>query len=50
MFAPLNWRVDRIVEGEVNFRALGRSPVQHILAGWVVAVVIGIAALAASTL
>jgi hypothetical protein len=50
MFAPSIWRFDRMVEGKVTIRDFDRNPLQHILAGWVVALVIGIAAFAASTL
>jgi hypothetical protein len=50
MFAPTKWREGRIAKGETTFRGLCPSPVQHILAGWTVTVMIGIAALAASVL
>ena len=49
MFAPSNWRGDRISNSETTFPGLHQSPLQQILAGWV-AVVIGVAALAASAL
>jgi hypothetical protein len=50
MFAPSKWPEDRIAKGETTFPGLCRSPVQQILAGWAVTVMIGIAALAASLL
>jgi hypothetical protein len=50
MFAPSKWRDDRIAEGETAFPGLCRSPMQHILAGWAVTVIISIVALAASVL
>lgn len=48
MFAPSNWSADRIAQGEIP--GLGRSPAQHILASWAAAVIVGVAALAASVL
>ena len=50
MFAPSKWRDGRISESETNFRGLCRSPMQHILAGWAVTVIISIVALVASVL
>lgn len=50
MFAPSKWQADEIAEVEINFPGLGRSPGQGVLAGWVAALIIGIAALAASVL
>jgi hypothetical protein len=50
MFVPSKWREDRSAKGEMTYPGLYRSPVQQILAGWAVTVIIGIAALAASAL
>jgi hypothetical protein len=50
MFAPSKWRDDRIAVSETTFPGLCRSPMQHILAGWVVTVIVRIAALVASVL
>ncbi len=50
MFAPSKWRDDRIAESETTFPSLCRSPMQHILAGWAVIVIISIVALVASVL
>jgi hypothetical protein len=50
MFAPSKWRDDRIANSETTFPGVHQSPLQHILAAWSVAVVIGLAALAASAL
>ena len=50
MFSPLKWRGDRISNSETTFPGLHQSPLQQILAGSTVAVVIGIAALAVSAL
>jgi hypothetical protein len=50
MFAPSKWRGDRIATSETTFPGLHQCPIQQILAGWTVAVVIGLAALAALAL
>jgi hypothetical protein len=50
MFAPSKWRGDRIANSETTFPGLHQRTVQHTLAAWSVAVVIGLASLAASAL
>jgi len=50
MFAPSKWRDDRTAESETTSPGLYRSPMQHILAGWAVTVIISIVALVASVL
>ena len=50
MFAPSKWRDERIAESETTFPGLRRSPMQHILAGWAVIVIVSIVALFASVL
>jgi hypothetical protein len=50
MFAPSKWRDDRIAESETALPGLCRNPLQHILAGWAVTVLISIVALVASVL
>jgi hypothetical protein len=50
VFAPSKWRDDRIAEGETTFPGLCRSPMQHILTGWAVTVIISMVALVASLL
>jgi hypothetical protein len=50
MFSPSKWRDDRIAESETTFPGLGRNPLQHVVGGWAVTVIISIAALVASVL
>ncbi len=50
MFAPSKWRDDRIAESETAFPGLCRNPLQHMVGGWAVTVMISIAALLASVL
>jgi hypothetical protein len=50
MFGASEWRDDRIADVEIIFPGLCQRPMQHILAGWAVTVIIGMAALAASVL
>ncbi len=50
MFAPSKWRGDLIADAETIFPRLCQRPMQHILAGWAVTVIIAIVAMAASIL
>jgi hypothetical protein len=50
MFGASEWRDDRIADVETIFPSLCQRPMQHLLAGWAVTVIIGMAALAASVL
>jgi hypothetical protein len=50
MFGVSKWQDDRSADVEINFRGLCQHPLQHLLAGWAVTVIIGVAALAASLL
>jgi hypothetical protein len=50
MFGASEWRDDRIADVETIFPGLCQRPMQHLLAGWAVTVIIGMAALAASVL
>ena len=50
MFGVSEWQDDRSADVEIIFPGLCQRPMQHLLAGWAVTVIIGIAALAASVL
>jgi hypothetical protein len=49
MFGASEWRDDRIADVE-TIPDLCQRPMQHLLAGWAVTVIIGMAALAAPVL